>query len=322
MSAEYPTKVTTQLFYVAARLKTTLTDDITQGASTISVASTAGFPDKGFITIDNETKQYTGKTALTFTGCSNINGNDVAHSNGAEVRCAISSETINRIIDEIIATQTALGITGAFNFLDKTGWISASETWTYASATTITVPSDARLKYGKGDKIRLKQGGDWKYYYIIDVAETVLTVTGGSDYTVANAAITDNYYSKVENPLGFPASFTFTATGSADGSMTWTSITWTLAKFRIEGRKCILWIEASGTTGGTASNILVVTPTSGHIPTATAQTRIGALIFDGLTISGVSWIAINKTIGYRRYDGANFGLGAGRGIGGQIAYYF
>jgi len=133
MSAEYPTKVTTQLYYVAARLKTTLTDDIVQGVATIPVASTSGFPDKGFITIENETKQYTGKTALTFTGCSNINGTDVAHSNGAEVRCAISSETINRIIDEIIATQTALGITGAFNFVGKTGNETVAGVKTFSS---------------------------------------------------------------------------------------------------------------------------------------------------------------------------------------------
>ncbi|MDD5016326.1 MAG: hypothetical protein PHW73_14755, partial [Atribacterota bacterium] len=78
-------------------------------------------------------------------------------------------------------------------------WMDANETWEYASATTITVPTNATLKYQKGDKIRLKQGGDYKYFYVVGVAATVLTVTGGDDYTVAEAAITDNYYSKSEN---------------------------------------------------------------------------------------------------------------------------
>ena len=91
--------------------------------------------------------------------------------------------------------------------LPQDGWLSANETWTYASANTITVPSGAANKYGKGDKIRLKQGGSYKYFYIIGVADTVLTVTGGSDYTVANSAITDNYYSHQMNPFGFTMEF-------------------------------------------------------------------------------------------------------------------
>lgn len=91
-----------------------------------------------------------------------------------------------------------------FNLLS--GWAPANETWEYASATTITVPSGATSRYQKGDKIRLKQGGGYKYFYIVSVADKLLTVTGGSDYTVANAAITDNYYSKAMNPQGWPVS--------------------------------------------------------------------------------------------------------------------
>jgi len=120
MTAEYPTKVTTQLRDGVARLKTTLTDDIAQGVAVIPVLATAGFPTKGLLTIDNETKEYTGKTSLTFTGCSNINGTDTGHEKYAEVRCTISAEHINRLNEEIIAAQTELGITGAFNFVNKT----------------------------------------------------------------------------------------------------------------------------------------------------------------------------------------------------------
>ena len=89
------------------------------------------------------------------------------------------------------------------------GWVDAAESWAYASPTTITVPSGAAAKYTKGDKIKLTQT-TVKYFYIVGVADTVLTVTGGSDYTVANAAITANYYSHQANPIGFPASFAYT----------------------------------------------------------------------------------------------------------------
>ena len=39
----------------------------------------------------------------------------------------------------------------------NTGWTSVADSWTYASATTITVPTDATTKYQAGDKIKLTQ---------------------------------------------------------------------------------------------------------------------------------------------------------------------
>lgn len=49
---------------------TTLSDNpLTHNGTTITVASTADFPEKGRIKIDNEEIFYTGKTHTTFTGC-------------------------------------------------------------------------------------------------------------------------------------------------------------------------------------------------------------------------------------------------------------
>lgn len=92
------------------------------------------------------------------------------------------------------------------------GWVAVSDSWAYASATTITVPTDATTKYSVGDKIRLVQSGSTKYFYVTAVTSTVLTVNGGSDYTVANSAISAIYYSKDETPLGFPQYFNYTPT--------------------------------------------------------------------------------------------------------------
>lgn len=91
------------------------------------------------------------------------------------------------------------------------GWIPAEQTWAYASASTITVPSGAASKYQKGDKIKLTQT-TVKYFYVVGVVDTVLTVTGGTDYTVANAAITLPFFSKIENPQGFPSVFNSSTT--------------------------------------------------------------------------------------------------------------
>jgi hypothetical protein len=91
------------------------------------------------------------------------------------------------------------------------GWVEVTDSWAYASATTVTVPSDATTKYSVGDKVKFDQSGT-KYFYIIAVSATTLTLFGGSDYTVANAAISSVFYSKVENPQGFPQWFNATTT--------------------------------------------------------------------------------------------------------------
>ena len=91
----------------------------------------------------------------------------------------------------------------------ESSWIPAREDWAYASATTITVPAGAADIYSKGDKIKFVQSAAWKYFYITAVASTLLTVTGGSSYTVADSAITENAYSHAESPLGFPLYFNY-----------------------------------------------------------------------------------------------------------------
>ena len=101
--------------------------------------------------------------------------------------------------------------------LGNGGWTEIPDgSWTYASSTTITVPSGAASIYAVGDQVRLKQGGAYKYFSIITVADTLLTVTGGTDYTVANAAITDAAFSK-GGGVGHPGWLNYSATVSGSG---------------------------------------------------------------------------------------------------------
>lgn len=102
------------------------------------------------------------------------------------------------------------------------GWIAALETWTYASSDTaaggststngvstytFTITGDLTSKYSAGMKIKLTQTSD-KYFIITKVEHsagtTTVTIFGGTDYTLANAAITLPYYSMVSSPQGFP----------------------------------------------------------------------------------------------------------------------
>jgi hypothetical protein len=94
------------------------------------------------------------------------------------------------------------------------GWISAGETWTYASADdptyTFTVAADVTTKYSVGMKIKLTQG-TVKYFIITAVStysggKTTITVYGGTDYDLASSAISANAYSMMRTPVGFPMS--------------------------------------------------------------------------------------------------------------------
>jgi hypothetical protein len=133
------------------------------------------------------------------------------------------------------------------------GWQLANESWTYASATTITVPSGAASKYAVGDKIKLTQT-TVKYFYIVTVADTLLTVTGGSDYTLVNAAISLNYYSHGSSPIGFPQYFNFTPTyvNLTVGAGTNTG------RFSMQGRQVYVtyhWVFGSGAAVSTGAGI-------------------------------------------------------------------
>lgn len=90
------------------------------------------------------------------------------------------------------------------------GWTSAAETWTYSSwsSTTrigvLTAPSDATTKYQAGNRIKITQStGGTKYGIIHEVTATTITIFFPSGTTLNNEAITDNFFSTLDSPLGF-----------------------------------------------------------------------------------------------------------------------
>lgn len=93
------------------------------------------------------------------------------------------------------------------------GWLDDSaEAWVYASADsptfTFTVNADVTDKYAPGQRIKLTQT-TVKYFIITAVSSysggfTTITVYGGTDYTLANAAISAQAHSLMKAPFGFP----------------------------------------------------------------------------------------------------------------------
>ena len=124
---------------------------------------------------------------------------------------AVSPDDLFMVIDDPSGTPTAKKITA--ENLTVGGWIPAGETWTYASADdptfTFTISGDKTSKYSAGMRISLVQTST-KYFIITKVAysapDTTITIFGGTDYVLANAAITSPYYSREKAPYGFPLS--------------------------------------------------------------------------------------------------------------------
>ena len=166
------------------------------------------------------------------------------------------------------------------------GWMTANETWTYASATTITVPAGAASKYAVGDKIKFTQT-TVKYFYITAVADTLLTVTAGNVSTVANAAITNNYYSRADNPIGFPQWFSWTPayTGfSVDPVMD-------MLKFCVVGKTCI--VRCDNTTTNGTSNAATFTMTLPVAPLLAVECATHIFVTDdSLAVSDPGHLAL------------------------------
>ena len=88
------------------------------------------------------------------------------------------------------------------------GWIYDTDTWSYVSTTSFKVSGkDVRYRFPKGTKIKLVQSGSTKYFYVTAAnfsTDTTVTITGGSDYTLASATISGQAYSYAAAPQNFP----------------------------------------------------------------------------------------------------------------------
>lgn len=126
-------------------------------------------------------------------------------------------------------------------------WIPIDEAWTYLSANSVTVPTNATDRFQIGDKIKF-DNTSLKFFYVIGVSATVLTLYAGSDYTVANVAISAIFISRADNPFRFPYKFTYTPT--------WTGFSVNPAgiyEFVLNGGDCELtWND---TANGTSNSI-------------------------------------------------------------------
>lgn len=134
------------------------------------------------------------------------------------------------------------------------GWVDdTAETWTFASATTFTVATDLTAKYTVGTRLKLTQSATVKFFVVsagstFAGGNTTVTISGGSDYTFANAAVSANFHSYAANPQGWPTWFNFTL-GSVVG---FSSVTLKLGFFSVFGDLVYISFVVSGTSNATS----------------------------------------------------------------------
>ena len=105
------------------------------------------------------------------------------------------------------------------------GWVYDTDAW-YVQQISPTyqfkiVSKDVRYRFPKGTKIKLVQSGITKYFYVTATAytsgNTIIAITGGSDYALANENISGQAYSYAAAPQNFPQWLNYTPVWRADG---------------------------------------------------------------------------------------------------------
>lgn len=165
-----------------------------------------------------------------------------------------SAVTTAKINDgSVTAAKIAAGAVADSNRTPSDGWIPVTDTLTYASSTTFTVSGDKRSVFRFGSRIKLTQTTD-KYFYVKNASystSTTVTVTAGSDYSLANAAITSPYISYEDGPYGFPVYFNYSPTESG-----WSSLSTNTCWFKVSTGGMVTYkINVSGTSDTTGASL-------------------------------------------------------------------
>jgi hypothetical protein len=174
------------------------------------------------------------------------------------------------------------------------GWNKDTDTWVYVSATSFKIEGkDVTARFPKGTKIKLTQTTA-KYFYVTASAfstDTTVTITGGSDYTLGEAAITLPYYSYASTPQGHPILFNYAPTWTGYS----TAPTNVIARFRLIGNECLLHIRAFTVgTSNADTNAASLPITATTITNMTWRGSNGIALDNGVILAGASMWSISS----------------------------
>lgn len=200
------------------------------------------------------------------------------------------------------------------------GWQPAGVTFTYASATSLTINGmDVRNIFPPGTRIRLTQNtGGTKYFVVYTNSfstNTTLNFIPTTSYTLANEAIATPLYA-YDTPFDWPHWFNFdpnftVASGTAP---TFTAIS--VNRWMTVGRRIDVELNNVNLTGGTAGSGAQELLSAPPIPIPdtvynNAQTRgfLGSVYSSGIGFGMVRPRLSNTAISFTSADGGTAALG-------------
>ncbi len=206
----------------AGAASTAIRSDSTIAAFDATAPSTQAFGDAAAVGTAAFAARRDHKHAMPATPVTTINKTGSTALTGAVTLTGGTNVTLTQSGQDI-----SIAASGGGSGIPNDGWVDASaDTWTYASADsptfTFTITGDFTAVLTPGTRLKLTQTTA-KYFIVTAVSvssgTTTVTIYGGTDYTLANAAISANYYSRVKGPAGFnldPAKWTQTFSDTAD----------------------------------------------------------------------------------------------------------
>jgi hypothetical protein len=229
------------------------------------------------------------EAAAPFTPLNTSNFNGILSTNDNNLQAAMET------IDDHEHTPAAVGA------IPNDAWIAGTGTWSYSSADAptfvISINADVTALIGVGDRIKHTQT-TIKYFIVTAVGAfgggaTLVTVYGGTDYTLANAAITSPYYSHVKAPFGFPMSpikWTETLTDTTQRSQappvagTWYNLGSLSKAVPIGAWRASLKVLGQHNSGGAVSDFSITLSTANNSESNVNMTANGVAVAGAGTI--------------------------------------
>jgi hypothetical protein len=259
-------------------------------------------------TVDGVEQQVAGTynefegTVASGTSISNVDwkrgSGDRNYSAGSTTRVyiSVSAERENRLVEGISeehnqdgthenVTASSLSVSGtttlagALTLRSYDGWIYPTYTPTFATSTSITVAGvDVTSQFPVGTKVVMNQSG-LKYFYVTSRSfstNTTINLTGGSDFTVANAAISGFGYSYDVTPQGFPQWFnhSVTVTNLTKGNGT------DSCRFKMIGNTVFFRIRfVFGSTSSITGGLTATLPIAANSGWSSSSSFLGHMLF-------------------------------------------
>lgn len=151
---------------------------------------------------------------------------------------------------------------------------------------------------------------------VLNIGRFAATLSAGAGYTWTVPTFTNK--NLVQRPCFETRWLDYQPAYAASGSMTFTTVTTNIARYKLDEETLNAWVKATGTTGGTASTQIQAT-----LPFDSSQVSLvpqgwGSAVGLAARVSAIA--GTPDIMAVSKYDISNYSLGAGVTISGQLIY--